>query len=101
MDPRSFSLLKLADPVYMGTCNGATSTCYSAGYALETKCHVGRICNYDTMAELGWRQSIQAHTILTFINVVENWSNMTNGREIVPKCTVQDVCEDCTQWEYV
>ncbi|KAG0047447.1 putative lipase atg15 [Gryganskiella cystojenkinii] len=90
-----------ADPVYMGTCNGAASTCYSAGYALETKCHVGRFCNYDTMAELGWRQNIQAHTILTFINVVENWPNMTKGRETVPECTIQDVCDDCAQWEYV
>ncbi|KAI8598210.1 Alpha/Beta hydrolase protein [Dissophora ornata] len=81
-----------ADPVFMGTCNGATSSCYSAGYALETKCHLGKTCVYDTMTELGWRQNIQAHTILAFINVVENWHNMTEGREIVPECSPQTEC---------
>ncbi|KAG0195663.1 putative lipase atg15 [Mortierella sp. GBA30] len=90
-----------ADPVFMGTCNGPMSTCYSAGYALETKCHLGRTCIYDTMTELGWRQSIQSHTIFTFINVVENWPNMTQGREIVGPCLPQTECQDCAQWEYV
>ncbi|KAF9544041.1 putative lipase atg15 [Mortierella hygrophila] len=89
------------DPVYMGTCNGAASTCYSAGYALETKCHLGRACVYDTMTELGWGQDIRGHTIFTFINVVENWYNMTKGREKVPKCLPQTDCQDCVQWQYV
>jgi putative hemolysin len=30
-----------ADPIPMGTCNGALSVCAQAGYALETKCHLG------------------------------------------------------------
>ncbi|KAI7832731.1 alpha beta-hydrolase [Gamsiella multidivaricata] len=90
-----------ADPVFMGTCNGPTSSCYSAGYALETKCHLGRSCIYDTMGVLGWRQNIQAHTIFTFISVVENWGNMTEGREFVPKCEAQADCQDCTYWDYV
>ncbi|KAF9920267.1 putative lipase atg15 [Linnemannia zychae] len=89
------------DPVYMGTCNGATSTCYSAGYAMETKCHLGNACIYDTMTELGWRQNIQGHTIFTFINVVENWYNMTKGRETVPSCQPQVDCQDCVQWNYI
>ncbi|KAF9178703.1 putative lipase atg15, partial [Haplosporangium sp. Z 11] len=87
-----------ADPVYMGTCNGATSSCYAAGYALETKCHLGRICVYDTVEELGWRPAIQAHTIFSFINVVENWPNITKGREAVPVCSAQIDCQDCVQW---
>ncbi|KAF9149961.1 putative lipase atg15 [Linnemannia schmuckeri] len=89
------------DPIYMGTCNGATSSCYSAGYAMETKCHLGRTCVYDTMTELGWRQNIQGHTIFKFISVVENWYNMTKGREEVPKCLPQTDCQDCVQWQYV
>ncbi|KAG0201849.1 putative lipase atg15 [Mortierella sp. NVP41] len=89
------------DPIYMGTCNGATSSCYSAGYAMETKCHLGKTCVYDTVGELGWRQNIQGHTIFTFINVVENWYNMTQGRETVPRCVPQKDCQDCTQWNYV
>ncbi|KAF9197696.1 hypothetical protein BGZ59_005200, partial [Podila verticillata] len=58
---------------------------------MEAKCHLGKICTYDTMKELGWRQNIQAHTIFTFINVVENWANMTEGKNLpeVPECTAQ------------
>ncbi|KAK3833675.1 MAG: Alpha/Beta hydrolase protein [Linnemannia gamsii] len=89
------------DPIYMGTCNGATSTCYSAGYAMETKCHLGKACIYDTVAELGWHQNINGHTIFKFIGVVENWYNMTKGRETVPQCLPQTDCHDCTQWQYV
>ncbi|KAG0317386.1 putative lipase atg15 [Linnemannia gamsii] len=88
------------DPIYMGTCNGPTSTCYSAGYAMETKCHLGKICVYDTMTELGWRQDIRGHTIFTFIDVVEDWYNKTKGRETVPKCSPQTDCQDCLQWQY-
>ncbi|KAG0029593.1 putative lipase atg15 [Podila clonocystis] len=91
-----------ADPIYMGTCNGATSTCYTAGYAMEAKCHLGRTCIYDTMKELGWHQNIQAHTIFTFINVVENWANMTEGKGLpeVPECIAQADCQDCSSWEF-
>ncbi|KAF9300311.1 putative lipase atg15 [Mortierella antarctica] len=92
-----------ADPIYMGTCNGATSTCYTAGYAMEAKCHLGKTCVYDTMKELGWHQNIQAHTIFTFINVVENWAKMTEGKGFpeVPECTAQADCQDCSNWEFV
>jgi lipase ATG15 len=36
-----------ADPVYMGTCNGASSLCTMAGYALQSQCHTGLRCVYD------------------------------------------------------
>ncbi|KAG0337568.1 putative lipase atg15 [Podila horticola] len=92
-----------ADPIYMGTCNGAASTCYTAGYAMEAKCHLGKTCIYDTMKELGWHQNIQGHTIFTFINVVENWASMTKGKGLpeVPDCIAQADCEDCSNWEFV
>jgi lipase ATG15 len=31
-----------ADPIAMGVCNGALSPCAQAGYALETRCHLGQ-----------------------------------------------------------
>jgi lipase ATG15 len=67
---------------------------------METKCHLGKICVYDTMTELGWRQDIRGHTIFTFIDVVEDWYNKTKGRETVPKCSPQTDCQDCLQWQY-
>ncbi|KAJ3113492.1 putative lipase atg15 [Physocladia obscura] len=36
------------DPIYLGTClNGVSSSCWIGGYAMETKCHIGKECVYD------------------------------------------------------
>ncbi|KAJ3073715.1 putative lipase atg15 [Podochytrium sp. JEL0797] len=36
------------DPIYLGTCmNGIYSSCWIGGYAIETKCHVGKECVYN------------------------------------------------------
>ncbi|KAI9179975.1 putative lipase atg15 [Blastocladiella emersonii ATCC 22665] len=35
-----------ADPIFIGRCRGPRSSCYFAGYAMETKCHLGRVCTY-------------------------------------------------------
>jgi len=35
------------DPIYMGKCTGITSTCYYSGFAMETKCHVGKLYMFD------------------------------------------------------
>jgi lipase ATG15 len=37
-----FQVFHTADPIAMGTCNGALSSCSVAGYALETRCHLGQ-----------------------------------------------------------
>eukprot|EP00833_Pecoramyces_ruminatium_P005985 jgi/Orpsp1_1/1180017/evm.model.c7180000071809.1 len=35
------------DPIYLGKCTGITSACYYSGFAMETKCHVGKIYMFD------------------------------------------------------
>jgi len=35
------------DPIYTGKCTGITSTCYYSGFAMETKCHVGKLYMFD------------------------------------------------------
>lgn len=35
------------DPIFLGVCNGISSSCYMSGYALESKCHIGRTCTFD------------------------------------------------------
>jgi len=35
------------DPIYTGKCKGITSTCYYSGFAMETKCHVGKMYMFD------------------------------------------------------
>ncbi|RVX68694.1 hypothetical protein B0A52_07121 [Exophiala mesophila] len=83
-----------ADPVFMGTCNGATATCTLGGYAMESQCHTGKQCVYDTVNDYGWRVGIGNHKIL---NVIEN---VLKKYDTVPQCTVDDECIDCFNWKY-
>lgn len=83
-----------ADPVYMGSCNGATSFCTLAGYAMESTCHTGQKCTYDTVKDFGWRVGIGTHRILSVItDVIEKY-------ESVPSCVSNKECSDCGDWSY-
>jgi lipase ATG15 len=39
-----------ADPIFMGSCNGASSFCTYWGYAFESECHAGSVCKYKPFA---------------------------------------------------
>lgn len=84
-----------ADPVYMGTCNGASSFCSIGGYAFETLCHTGKRCVYDVVKDWGWRQSISTHSLKYAIdNVYQKYNDAA-------KCVDEDVgCVDCILWKY-
>lgn len=64
-----------ADPIAMGVCNGALSSCAVAGFALESRCHTGRSIVYDTVGRLGWAVDIRTHSIRPVIDqlLVEEW----------------------------
>lgn len=83
-----------ADPVFMGTCNGATATCTLGGYAMESQCHAGLQCVYDTVSDLGWRVGIGNHKIH---NVIDN---VLRKYDKPPQCTADDECVDCFNWKY-
>lgn len=83
------------DPVYMGTCNGATSFCSIAGYAFETVCHTGKRCVYDVVKDKGWRQSTSYHRLRYVIDNI-----ITQYDEAAP-CVDEDVdCVDCYLWKF-
>lgn len=84
-----------ADPIYMGACNGYTSTCSLAGYAFESQCFTGKRCIYNTVEEKGWHLSILNHRITTVIEqVLEKY-------ETVPNCEVDSDCQvDCYNWSF-
>ncbi|OZJ06141.1 hypothetical protein BZG36_01019 [Bifiguratus adelaidae] len=84
-----------ADPVFMGVCTGVTTSCWYAGYALETKCHTGKTCVWDVVKEEGWRVDIRAHRITDVIEriLLKNMS--------LPECVVETDCVDCGPWDYV
>ena len=84
-----------ADPIFMGTCNGASSTCSIAGYAMETSCHSGKVCVYDVVTDKGWHVNMLNHRIHTVIDGV------LNDYDQVAKCKTPDVCHDCYNWNYI
>ncbi|KAI1002584.1 putative lipase atg15 [Podosphaera aphanis] len=84
-----------ADPIYMGNCNGATSPCSYAGYALETACHSGQECVWDVVNSNKTRTSIMTHKIYYVINnVIKKWSS-------APQCYHTPECSDCVLWKEI
>ena len=83
-----------ADPIYTGTCNGVGATCTWGGYALESACHTGEMCVYDTVKDKGWRVAIGTHRIESVItDVVEIYDE-------VPPCVTEEECYDCELWKF-
>ncbi|TFK45946.1 alpha/beta-hydrolase [Heliocybe sulcata] len=87
-----------ADPFPMGTCNGVTSACAIAGYAMESRCHLGKVRKYDTVTKHGWAVDIRTHGIRVIVErlLAEDWEE---GRE-VPELTDEEDCIDCYNWEF-
>ena len=87
-----------ADPIFVGTCNAATSACTLGGYAMETQCHTGKVCIYDTVEDKKWRVSARTHPIRYVItNVIEAYDKVP---ECVPDSTEEEPCVDCFNWKY-
>ncbi|GMM59197.1 triglyceride lipase [Maudiozyma humilis] len=83
-----------ADPIFLGTCNGASSSCSIAGYAMETACHTGQVCVYDVVKDKGWHVNMLNHRIHTVIDSILNEYNET------AKCITPEPCVDCYNWKY-
>ena len=83
-----------ADPVFMGSCNGATALCTLGGYALESQCHTGQQCVYDTVGDFGWRVGVGNHKIRAVIKTVLRQYDQP------AKCEPDTECVDCYNWKY-
>lgn len=82
-----------ADPVFMGTCNGA-AFCTVGGYAMQSQCHTGNKCTYDTVGDLRWRQSLLNHGIRNVIrDVLKKYDKL-------PECEHDPECVDCAIWKF-
>jgi len=83
-----------ADPIFMGTCNSASSFCTIAGYAFQGLCHTGQTCIYDTVGDLGWRVGVGTHKIVNVIHdVLEKY-------DTVPGPGTDVDCQDCYNWKF-
>lgn len=74
-----------ADPIPMGVCTGTLSGCAIAGFALESKCHVGQTVLYDTVGRLNWGVDLRTHSIKGIIENVlkEDWGVVDKDRRAV------------------
>lgn len=118
-----------ADPIPQGVCTGIGSPCASAGYALETRCHLGRAVVFDTVTKLGWAVDVRRHPIREVVlNVLERALDVGDGWEMdewgrmldVPRARYEEDCvvsawvgfgaycvadlvaflQDCFKWEF-
>ncbi|KAI0807737.1 alpha/beta-hydrolase [Fomes fomentarius] len=96
-----------ADPIPQGACTGVGSPCAQAGFALETRCHLGKSIVYDTVGKLGWRVDIRKHIIKEVITHVieaepeDGWEEDAEGvRREVPVARAEEGCLDCYKWEF-
>ncbi|KIO18591.1 hypothetical protein M407DRAFT_246439 [Tulasnella calospora MUT 4182] len=87
-----------ADVIAMGACNGVMSSCAIAGYAMESRCHLGVSSVYDTMTKLNWSSDVRTHRIGVVIDQLlsKDWEEGLP----VPKAEPEDDCVECYSWEY-
>ena len=107
-----------ADPIPQGSCTGFGSPCAQAGYALETKCRLGKSIIFDTVGKLGWGVDVRRHIIRDVIHKVLEiaYVEWEDGREVPVAraeldCTVS-LCrerltrmlmappQECQRWEF-
>ena len=88
-----------ADPIPQGACTGVGSPCAQAGFALETRCHLGKSIVYDTVGKLGWKVDIRKHVIREVITHVieaepeDGWEEDAEGwPRDVPLARVEEDC---------
>ncbi|KAG7086317.1 hypothetical protein E1B28_002281 [Marasmius oreades] len=87
-----------ADPIAMGVCTGVSSSCAGAGYAMESRCHLGNIIRYTTIERFGWSSNVMNHGIKVVIDKVlsdETWE--------VPEPSPEDAdcwSTECASWTF-
>lgn len=80
------------DPIFTGRCNGVTSSCYMAGYAMETGCHTGHDCTWIKDG----REDVGTHRIDWVIdNIILADPPLSH-----PVCVPVKNCKDCQNWEF-
>ena len=94
-----------ADPIPQGVCSGFRSPCAQAGYALETKCHLGQSIIFDTVQRMKWKVDVRKHIIKTLVkDVLEGgvwWGDdeeeegvlkSSRRNAVVPKPIIESEC---------
>lgn len=63
---------------------------------METRCHTGKVCVWDTVKDNGWRVDIRSHRVRDVIDGI-----LMKPEEFpLPNCVEEKDCQDCGLWEY-
>lgn len=78
----------------MGTCNGVTSSCAIAGFAMETRCHLGKVIRYDTVTQLKWSVDVRTHSIVQIVErlLKDDWVEEGQEGRTVPEAKADVDC---------
>lgn len=63
---------------------------------METRCHTGKVCVWDTVKDNGWRVDIRSHRVRDVIEGIL----MKPDEFPLPDCVEEVDCEDCGLWEF-
>lgn len=83
-----------ADSIMHGDCQ---SLCKTWGYNLDTECHIGNTCIYDSKKKLGYFDSIRYHQLKWIIDyILPYWI------DDFPECIYNKECKErnCDKWIY-
>lgn len=97
------------DPLALGECTGALSLCAQAGYAMESKCHNGRVIMYDLKGqnkkktqlndedgEIGsevWELNLSKHRMAEVIKMLEEDMDVPDAVEQTDcQVTILSIC---------
>lgn len=89
------------DPIFRGQCAATvTSACYISGYALETRCHVGRTCYLDKEKDENGNDvgmDIRNHQMMHVLDMIK-----TRSDPMDLYCTSDmSTCHDCSNWTFL
>lgn len=82
-----------ADPIVNGNCG---NTCWLMGYNIDTRCHIGHTCIFNSKIKLGLSEFIWRHRLSWVINwIIPYWETE------FPDCIYNATCDECQAWSYV
>lgn len=92
------------DPIFNGECNNVFSACYAAGYAMESKCHLGKRIVYSSpplsappLAPIfSVENSVKQHKIKFLIDTFLR-PLLPPPTPVYTECTLED---ECPSWEF-
>jgi lipase ATG15 len=91
---RIYNFGHTADSIMHGDCQ---SVCKTWGYNLDTECHIGNTCIYDSKKKLGYFDGIRYHQLKWIIDyILPHWEND------FPECVFDKPCKErnCDKWDY-